>query len=87
MVQDRVDCNRGLTGLAVTNDELTLTTANRRHGVNRLDAGLQRLVHRLATHDARRLDFHTAHLDANKVTLAVNRLADCVHDATENTVA
>ena len=87
MVQDRVDCNRSLTGFAVTNDELTLTTANRRHGVNRLDAGLQRLVHRLATHDARGLDFHTTHLDADKVTFAVNRLTDCVHHATENAIA
>jgi hypothetical protein len=86
LVQDRVDCNSGLTGLAVTNDELTLSTTDRGHGVNGLDTSLQRLVHWLAAHDARRLDFHTAHLDTNKVSLTVNWLTNRVDDATKNTI-
>ena len=48
LVDDRVDRDRGLAGLPVTDDQLALATADRRHRVDRLDAGLQRLLHRLA---------------------------------------
>jgi hypothetical protein len=51
LVDDRVDRDRGLAGLAVTDDELALATPDRGHGVDGLEAGLQRLVHRLALHD------------------------------------
>ena len=44
-------------------------------------------MHGLATHDAGRLDFHTARLRADERTLAVDRLAERVHHATEHTVA
>ena len=60
LVQDRVDRDRGLAGLAVADDELALTAADRRHRVDGLDAGLQRLVHGLAAGDAGRLDLEAA---------------------------
>ena len=60
--EDRVDRDRGLAGLAVADDELALTATDRRHGVDGLDPGLQRLVHRLTADDARRL-----HLEAARV--------------------
>ena len=62
LVQDRVDRDGGLAGLAVADDELTLTPTDRRHRVDGLDAGLQRLVHGLATGDAGRLHFEPAEL-------------------------
>ena len=48
LVDDRVDRDRGLAGLAVTDDELALAATDGGHGVDGLEAGLQRLVHRLA---------------------------------------
>ena len=60
LVDDRVDRDRGLAGLAVADDQLALATADRGHRVDRLDAGLERLVHRLAADDAGRLDLHAA---------------------------
>src|SRR5664280_1974239 len=60
LVDDRVDRNRGLPGLPVTDDELTLATADGDHRVDCLDAGLQRLVHRLAVHHAGRLQLKSA---------------------------
>ena len=51
LVQDRVDRDRRLAGLAVADDQLALTAADRRHRVDGLDAGLHRLVHGLAAHD------------------------------------
>ncbi len=61
-------------------------TADRCHRVDRLDAGLQRLTHGLATHDARRLDLHAAQLRAGEFALAVDRLAERVDDASEHAV-
>ena len=53
LVQDRVHGHGGLAGLAVADDQLALAPADRDHGVDGLDPGLQRLVHGLAAHDAR----------------------------------
>ncbi len=55
VVDDRVDRDRGLAGLAVADDQLALTAADRDHRVDRLEAGEHRLLDRLALDDARRL--------------------------------
>ncbi len=47
LVKDGVDGDSGLTGLTVTNDQLTLTTSDRNHGVDGLDTSLHGLVDRL----------------------------------------
>ena len=52
LVDDGVDRDRGLAGLAVADDELALAAADGDHGVDRLDAGLEGLLHRLAVDDA-----------------------------------
>jgi hypothetical protein len=54
LVDDRVDGDGGLAGLAVADDQLTLATADRHHRVDGLQTGLHRLVDRLAGDDARR---------------------------------
>src|SRR4029453_8253118 len=48
--------------------------ADRRHRVDGLEAGLQRLVHRLAAGDARRLDLHAPVGDVGQRPAAVDRL-------------
>ena len=73
LVDDRVDGHGGLAGLAVADDQLTLATTDRRHRVDRLDAGLHRLVHGLTTHDARSLDLDAALDAADDVAKAVDR--------------
>ena len=79
LVDDGINGHGRFTGLAVTNDQLTLTTANRHHRVNRLDTGLQRLVHRLASDHARGDFFdHVGHLGVDRA-FAVNRLTQSVH--------
>src|SRR6185295_17350242 len=62
LVDDRIDGDRGLARLPVADDELALAAADRDHRVDRLDAGLQRLLNGLALDNARRL-----HLDAAAV--------------------
>ena len=87
LVQDRVDRHGGLAGLAVADDQLPLAPADGGHGVDGLDPGLQRLVHRLAAHDAGRLDLHATAADVGERALAVDRVAEGVDDAAEEAVA
>ena len=47
LVDDRVDRDGRLAGLAVADDQLALTAADRHHRVDRLEPGLQRLLDRL----------------------------------------
>ncbi len=51
LVDDRVHRHRGLAGLAVADDELALAAADRHHAVDRLDAGLERLLDGLPVDD------------------------------------
>ena len=44
LVDDRVDRDRGLTGLSVPDDQLTLTSSDRDHRIDRLDTCLQRCI-------------------------------------------
>ena len=59
LVDDGVNGDGGLTRLTVTNDQLTLATADGHERVDGLDAGLHGLAHRLAGDDAWGLDTDT----------------------------
>ena len=87
LVDDRVDRDRGLAGLAVADDQLALAAADRDHRVDGLDAGLHRLVHALALHDAGRLQLERAAALGRDLAEAVDRVAERVDDAAEVAVA
>ena len=87
LVDDRVDRDRGLAGRPVTDDQLALAAADRGHRVDRLDAGRQRLVHRLARHHAGRLELEGAPLVGLDVAEAVDRGAERVDDPAHEAVA
>ena len=87
VVDDRVDRDRRLAGLAVADDQLALAAADRDHAVDRLQPGLQRLLHRLALDHARRLELGGPRLGGLDVALAVERVAERVDDAPEQAVA
>ncbi len=83
LVDDRVDGDGGLARLAVADDELALAAADRDHRVDGLEAGLERLGDRLASHDARGLDLDApgdVRLDG---ALAVHGLAERVDHASD----
>ncbi|MEZ5269142.1 MAG: hypothetical protein R2789_11475 [Microthrixaceae bacterium] len=82
-----MSCDRGLAGLAVTDDQLALATTDGDQRVDRLDAGLHRLAHGLTTHDAGSLDLHAPRLGVGERTLAVDGLSEGVDDTPGNTVA
>ena len=87
LVDDRVERDRRLAGLPVADDQLALAAADRRHRVDRLDPGLQRLVHRFTGHDARRLQLDAPRLRRVDGTLAVDRPAERIDHAAEQTHA
>ena len=62
VVDDRVDRDRRLAGLAVADDQLSLAAADRDHRVDRLQAGLHRFVDGLALDDAGGLELGRAAL-------------------------
>eukprot|EP00049_Salpingoeca_infusionum_P017066 m.351668 g.351668 ORF g.351668 m.351668 type:complete len:555 (-) comp16305_c0_seq1:37-1701(-) len=59
LVDDSINGDSGLTSLTITNDQLTLTTANWHKRVNGLDTGLHWLAHGLAWDDTWGLDTDT----------------------------
>ena len=87
LVDDGVDGDRGLAGLPVADDQLPLAPADGGHRVDGLDAGLQRLLHRLALDHRGRLGLQRAHLGALDGALAVQRLAQRTDHAAEEAVA
>src|SRR5205807_4831557 len=87
LVQNGVERDRGLAGLAVADDQLALASADRGQRIDRLEAGRHRLVDRLARNDAGRLDVDALALVGLDRTLAVDGIAERVDDAAEQTLA
>ena len=86
LVDDGVDGDSGLAGLAVADDQLALAAADRDHRVDGLEAGLERLGDRLAEDDAGRLALQR-HPDglalhgAESVERRADRVDDAAHEA------
>ena len=87
LVEDGVEDDGGLAGLAVADDQLALAAADRDQRVDGLEAGCHRLVHRLARQDARRLDVDAHAGFALDRALAVDRVAERVDHAAEQGLA
>src|ERR1700738_3362593 len=87
LIEDGVERDRGLAGLAVADDELALAAADRDQRVDRLEAGRHRLVDRLARDDAGRLDVDALALGRLDRALAVDRIAERVDHAAEQALA
>ena len=87
LVDDRVDRDRGLAGLAVADDQLALAATDRDQGIDRLDAGLDRRVDRLADDDAGRDPLDRTGLLGRDRALVVKRAAERVDDAAEERLA
>ena len=87
LVDEGVQGDGGLAGLAIADDQFALAAADRDERVERLEAGLDRFVDRGPGDDARRLDLDAAALVADDRALAVDRVAERVDDAAEQALA
>src|SRR5690606_24927763 len=83
LVDDRIDRNRRLTSLTVTDDKLPLTTADRDHRVDRLDTCLHRLMNRFTVHNAWCRGLNWAVFLRIDRAFTVDRLSERVHDTAE----
>jgi len=87
LIDDRIDGDSRLTGLSVADNQLTLSSSDRDHGVDRLDTGLQRLVYGLSQQYARRYDIYRSALCRADGAFAVQRHSQRVDDTSDHGVA
>ena len=87
LVDEGVERDGGLAGLAVADDQLALAAADRDQRVECLEAGLHRFVNRLARDNAWRLDLDTAALGIFDRALAIDRVAERVDNSAEKALA
>jgi hypothetical protein len=73
--------------LSVTDDKLTLTTANGHHGVDRLETSLYGLADGLTGQDTGGLELGTALLGCLDGTLSVDGVAESVDNTSEEGLA
>lgn len=83
LVQDGVKSDGSLTGLTITDNQLTLTTANGDHGVDGLQTSLDGLADGLAGQNAGGLELGTTALLGVQGALAVNGVTESVDDTAE----
>ncbi len=69
--------------MAVADDQLALAAPDRYGGIDDLDAGLQRLRHRLAVDDTWSLALHRRGLTRRHLTLAIQGLTEWIDDTAE----
>src|SRR5690606_19278410 len=85
LVNKGIDTYCRLTCLTVTDDQLTLSTANRTHSDDRFDTGLQWLSTRVTVAHPRGLTLtrHLIRLSHNR-TCAIDRLSQCIYNTTQH---
>jgi len=83
LVKHGVQSDGSLTGLTITDNQLTLTTTDGDHGVDRLETGLDGLVDGLTGENARGLDLSTTLLLGVEGTLSVDGVTEGIDDTAE----
>ena len=87
LVDDGICCQSGLTSLTVTDDQLTLSSTNGNHGINCLDACLQRLVYALSLTDARSRALNCPVLACFYRSCTVNRLSKGIYNSPDHSLS
>ena len=85
LVQDGVDGNGGLSGLSVTDDKLSLSSANGHKGVDRLETGLHRLVDGSSGQDTGGLELSLGSVLGLDGAFSVDGVTQSVDDSAEKT--
>ena len=87
LVKHSIESDGSLSGLTVTNDQLTLTTSNGNHGVDRLETSLYGLVDGTAGQDTGGLELGTAALSGLEGTLSIDGVTESINDTSEKSLA
>lgn len=83
LVEDGIQSDSGLSGLTVTNNQLTLATADGNHSIDGLETGLYGLVDRATGQNARGLDLGTGSLLVVEGSLAVDGVTEAIDDTAQ----
>merc|ERR1712215_124809 len=84
LVDDGVNSNSSFSSLSVSNDQLTLSTANWHKGVDSLDTSLHRLADGLSWDDTRGLKTNSELLLCSQGTLAINWVSKSIDNTSKN---
>ena len=87
LVQHSIESDSSLSGLTVTDDQLTLATSDGHHGVDGLETGLHGLLDGLAGQNTGGLELSTAALGGLEGTLSIDGVAESVNDTSEEGLA
>ena len=87
LVDDGVNRNCRLPGLAITDDQFTLSSTNRHHRVDGLDPRCERFVHGLSANDARGLDLEQSTLLGFDGPLSIDRVPKSIHHSSDQCIA
>jgi len=80
LINDRVNSQCRFTGLTVTDDQFTLPTSDRNHGVNDFQACLNWLVNRFTSHNTRSYTFDRTIFLRSQSRAAINRHPQSIDD-------
>jgi hypothetical protein len=83
LVEHGIEGNSGLSGLTITNDQLTLTTSNWNHGIDGLKTSLDGLVDGVTRQDTWCLELGTTLLLGVNWSLSINWISESVNDTAE----
>jgi len=86
LVKNGVEGDGGLSGLTITNNQLTLTTTNGDHGVNALDTGQHGLTDGLTGENTGGLDLSTAALRGGNGTLSIDGVTESIDDTAQKSL-
>jgi hypothetical protein len=84
LVKHGIESNGGLSGLTVTDDQLTLTTSNGHHGVDGLETSLDGLVDGTTGQNTGSLELSTALLGGLDGSLAIDGVTESVNDTAQH---
>ena len=87
LVEHGIESDGSLTGLTITNDQLTLTTADGNHGIDGLETSLYGLVDGVTGENTGGLLLGTTLLSGLDGTLAVDGVAEGVNNTAEKSLA
>ena len=82
LINNGVHCNGSFSCLAITNNQLSLSSTNWNHSINCLNSCLQWCVNRFSLDNAMCHTFNSSKLCACNWSLAINRLSKCIDNST-----
>lgn len=84
LVEDGIDGDSSLSSLSISDDKLSLSSADWNKGINSLESSLHRLVNRSSWHDTRSLDLNSSLLVVVDGTLSVNGGTKSIENSAEH---